>query len=221
MSNWSIRWASIHPLDDALHHTVSIVTFALGMATKHHGEQCVEQAFIPWTTHYTRVPPEHWYTRVSPECRQPWHGGMYPFAYVLLINPLSKHSSFGRCATPYCLNWHICPGNGDQTSWGAIHSAIIHPMNDALHQSATRALMHQSVTRLPSTITWGHVPICTCPIDQSVEQAFILWTMRYTILLQLTQLCCDGHVTTILICGYLMNLMAPWPLPPATLCLCR
>ena len=52
----------------------------------------------------TRVSPERLYSRVSPDWCQPSHGGMFPFAYVQLINPLSKHSSFGRCATPYCIN---------------------------------------------------------------------------------------------------------------------
>ena len=199
----------------------------------------------------TQSVTRHWYTGVSPEC----DGANYSFAYVQLINPLSKHSSFGRCASPYCINCHICHVNDDRTSHTHLHMskwsirwASIHPLNDALHHIAsilTFALgMVSGVTRhwytrvspeCHQTITWGQVPICICPIDQSVEQAFILWTMRFTILHQLSHLPCEwwpihqsdrinqhkcaemAMIRPCLLHGYLVNLIfsiASWPLPP-------
>jgi len=67
---------------------------------------------------------------------------------IITLKPLSKHWVWEWCVSPECLM--------DQS---AEQAAIIHSVNDALHQSITRVI---------SIITLKPI------VDQSVEQAFII-----------------------------------------------
>ena len=91
-------------------------------------------------------------------------------------NPLSKHPSSEQCTSPECHQSTTTPSIS-RVEWTMRH---------------TRVSPERLYTRVSPDCRWpshgGMYPFAYVEIDQSVEQAFILWTMRFTILHQFTHL---------------------------------